>query len=475
MITNVPVSPPVPEPVKSRPAQSPERVAAEHVHGNQPSMLEAPLYPPAASPKRGAGLWVILLLVVATAAGGGWFYRERWWPHAAALFAARTPPAKPQARVIPVITAVVKKRDLDLYLNGLGTVTALKTVTIRSRVEGELTKVAFTEGQMVKEGDLLAEIDPRPFEVQRDQAAGQLARDEATLKAAKLTLARYERLVPTKSVTAQELDDQIALVQQTEGTIKTDKAMVANAELQLTYCRIISPINGRIGLRLVDAGNIVRANDPNGLAVITQLQPIALVFTIPQDDIPRVQKRMREGHELVVDAYDRDFRTKLAAGKLLATDNQVDPATGTLRLKAIIDQEDNSLFPNQFVNTRLLVDTRRDAIVVPSAAVQRGPSSTFVYVVKSDETVELRNVTVGPTEGAETSIDYGVQPGEIVVTDGIDKLQPGAKVAMRDSKSKEQKSQEQGSGPPARGTDKVAKSAEHAEGQGQRESSKAAR
>ncbi len=477
MITNVPASPPAPvqESVKSRPAQSSERAtgeraSGERVHGNKPSMVDPhPLSPEPVS-RPGAGLWLILMLCAAFAAGAGWFYRDRWLPSVSALFATSGPPAKPPVRVIPVVTAAVKKRDLDLYLNGLGTVTALKTVTIRSRVEGELVKVAFTEGQMVKEGDLLAEIDTRPFEVQRDQAAGQLARDEATLKAAKLTLARYERLVPTKSVTAQELDDQIAIVQQTEGTIKTDKAMVANAELQLTYCRIISPINGRIGLRLVDAGNIVRANDPNGLAVITQLQPIALIFTIPQDDIPRVQKRMRDGHELVVDAYDRDFRTKLAAGKLLATDNQVDPTTGTLRLKAIIDHEDNALFPNQFVNTRLLVDTKHNAIVVPSAAVQRGPSSTFVYIVKSDETVELRNVTVGPTEGAETSIDYGVQPGEIVVTDGIDKLQPGAKVATRDSKSKEK-----GFGPASGGADKVAKSGGHPEDHGKPESSKGAR
>lgn len=468
MIINTPVSPPSPasEPIKGR--TTPERAVADRVPGNKHPQFSAPAMPPDSPPRRGEGMWLIVLLVAAAATGGGWFYRERWWPHVSPLLTASAPPSKPPARVIPVVTAVVKKRDLDLFLNGLGTVTALKTVTIRSRVEGELTKVAFTEGQMVREGDLLAEIDTRPFEVQRDQAAGQLARDEATLKAAKLTLARYERLVPTKSVTAQEVDDQIALVQQTEGIIKTDQAMVANAELHLTYCRIVSPINGRIGLRLVDAGNIVRANDPNGLAVITQLQPIALIFTIPQDEIPRVQKRMNEGHELVVDAYDRDFRTKLAAGKLLATDNQVDPATGTLRLKAIIDHEDNALFPNQFVNTRLLVDTKHDAIVVPSSAVQRGPTSTFVYVVKSDETVELRNVTIGPAEGAETSIEYGLQPGEVVVTDGIDKLQPGAKVATRDSKPAGDRS-----GSPAGGSRKAADSEGPSEGKS--ESPKAAR
>ncbi len=438
MMTNVPVSPPGPasDPIKSRSSLPADRQQTERAHEMMHTLHDARPQDQAPAPKRSGGTWLIVSLVICAMGAGGWYYREQLLPHIAPFLTAKAAAAKPAARVIPVVTATVRKRDMDLYLNGLGTVTALKTVTIRSRVEGELTKVAFTEGQMVREGDLLAEIDTRAFEVQRDQAAGQLARDQAILKAAKLTLARFERLVPTKSVTAQEVDDQIALVQQTEGIIKTDLAMVANAELQLTYCRIVSPINGRIGLRLVDAGNIVRANDPTGLAVITQLQPIALIFTIPQDEIPRVQKRMNEGHQLVVDAYDRDFRTKLATGKLLATDNQVDSTTGTLRLKSIIDHEDNSLFPNQFVNTRLLVDTKRDAIVVPSSAVQRGPTSTFVYIVKSDETVELRNVEIGPAEGAETSIDYGLRPGEIVVTDGIDKLQPGAKVSTRDSKTK---------------------------------------
>lgn len=438
MLTNVPVptSSPVPEPAKGRPAPSSERTAGEHVLENKQPLFEALRPGPEPVKTRSVGIGVVLLLAVVIATGGGWSYRQHWWSRVAALFVVSTPTAKPPPRVIPVVTAVVKQRDLDLYLNGLGTVTALKTVTIRSRVEGELTRVAFTEGQMVQAGDLLVEIDKRPFEVQRDQAAGQLARDAAILKAAKLTLARYERLVATKSVTGQEVDDQRALVEQTEGIIRTDQALVANAELQLTYCRIVSPIDGRIGLRLVDAGNIVRANDPNGLAVITQLQPISLIFTIPQDDIFRVEKRMRDGHTLIVEAYDRDFRTKLATGTLLATDNQVDPATGTLRLKAIISHDDNALFPNQFVNTRLLVDTKRDAIVVPSAAVQRGPGSPFVYVVKSDETVEKRDVTIGPAEGSDTTIEYGVQPGEIVVTEGIDKLQDKARVATRDGKAR---------------------------------------
>jgi multidrug efflux system membrane fusion protein len=426
-----PKSSPPSEPARSR------RATGEHPVGSTgegvvPQEQEVASFE---AKKSRRGVWLLWLIMIALAVPA-WFYREQWWTPIAPYFSTKVAPTKAAPRVTPVATAVVKKRDLELYLNGLGTVTALKTVTIRSRVEGELVNVAFNEGQIVQEGDLLAEIDRRPFEVQRDQANGQLARDEAILKGAQLNLTRLQRLAQSNAASAQEVDNQVAVVQQTEGAIKADKAMVANAELQLTYCHIVSPITGRIGLRLVDVGNIVRANDPNGLAVITQLQPIAIIFTISQDDIPRVQNRFRAGHTLRVDAFDRDFTTKLASGKLLATDNQVDPTTGTLRLKAIFDEENTRLFPNQFVNTRLLVDVKKDATVVPSAAVQRGPNATFVYVVKSDETVELRNVEVGPSEGSETSIEAGVQPGEIVVTDGIDKLQPGAKVSTRDSSDK---------------------------------------
>lgn len=410
----------------------PERTATEnHPQPEPQSALPRP------TPRRSSRVWLVLLLLAAGAVGTGWYFRGEWWPKVLVLFVAKKE-ARPE-RIVPVLTAKAAKRDLDLYLNGLGTVTALKTVVIRSRVEGEVINVPFTEGQMVEKGDLLAEIDPRPYQVQRDQAKGQLARDEATLKVAKINLERLEMLLKNNSVSKQEVDNQEATVEQTEGVIKSDLAMVANAELQLTYCKIVSPLKGRIGLRLVDLGNIVRANDPNGLAVITQLDPIAITFTISQDEIPRVQARMRSGHELTVDAYDRGFNNKLASGKLLATDNQVDSATGTLRLKAIIDQGSSILFPNQFVNTRLLVDTKQDATVVPAAAVQRGPNSTFVYVVKDDNTVELREVEVGPTEAGDTVIEQGLETGEVVVIEGLDKLQPKAKVAPRDAKAKGEK------------------------------------
>lgn len=392
-------------------------------------------------------LWLLLGIVVVF----GWYYRDRWISTVSAQLGLAGKPAEYMpTRVIPVVTATVQKKNMEVFINGLGTVTAFKTVTVRSRVEGELVKVHFTEGQMVKEGDLIAEIDRRQYDVQLQQATGQLERDQATLKSAEFTLKRYLELLESKSITAQQLDEQRALVQQTSGAIQSDQANIANAKLQLDFCHIVAPISGRIGLRLVDQGNIIRANDPTGLAVITQLQPIALVFTIPQDDISRVQKAFTEDPELPVTAWDRDFKTKLEMGKLLAIDNQVDSTTGTVRLKAVFNNEDNLLFPNQFVNVRLLVDIKREAIVVPNAAIQRGPASPFVYVVqkgpsKDDpekivEEVELRYITVGITEGAETAVLTGLTPGEIVVTDGLDKLQKGAMVTTA-PKEKSEKDQ----------------------------------
>ncbi|MDP1796648.1 MAG: MdtA/MuxA family multidrug efflux RND transporter periplasmic adaptor subunit [Planctomycetaceae bacterium] len=394
---------------------------------------------PTESTHHGRGAWVFWIVVLALG-GAGWHYRAELEPYVAPITNQFSPakPTRPPQRAVTVGTAKVRQRDVNFYLNGLGTVTAFKTVTVRSRVEGELLRVAVQEGQPVTEGDLLAEVDPRLWQAQLEQAEGQFARDQAALKSAQLTLDRYQQLLATKIVTAQQIDEQLSLVQQAEAAIKTDQALISNAKLQLDYCRITAPISGRIGLRLVDSGNIVRANDPTGIAVITQLQPISLVFTIPQDDISRVQRRVRDDSRLSVEAFDRDFRNRLAVGKLVAIDNQVDPTTGTVRLKAVFDNEDETLFPNQFVNARLLVETEKNATVAPTAAVQRGPSSMFVYVVQDDETVALREVEVGANEGTDTVILDGLKPDEIVVTDGLDKLLPGAKVVTKAKKKPEE-------------------------------------
>ncbi len=337
----------------------------------------------------------------------------------------------PAQRAVPVIAVPAWKGDMPVFLDGLGSVTAFNTVTIRSRVDGELIKVAFQEGQLVKEGDLLAEIDPRPFQVQLEQAEGELAKDQALARNAKIDLDRYRILFDQDSIPKQQLDTQVSTVNQYEGSLKSDQAQIDNAKLQLVYSRITSPITGRIGLRLVDQGNIVHANDPNGLAVIAQLQPIAILFNIPEDNLPQVMQKLRAGQTLQVQAYDRDLKHKIATGKLLTVDNQIDQTTGTAKFKAVFENKDLSLFPNQFVNARLLVDTRRGVVIIPTAAIQRSPQSAFVYVVRQDGTSEVRQVVIGMTEGENAAVDSGLKPGEVVVIDGIDKLQQGTRVAVR--------------------------------------------
>ncbi|HVM96400.1 MAG TPA: MdtA/MuxA family multidrug efflux RND transporter periplasmic adaptor subunit [Candidatus Acidoferrales bacterium] len=347
------------------------------------------------------------------------------------LLAAPTATGRPSAPPVPVVAAKVRQGDIPVYLNGLGTVTAFNTVMVKSRVDGQLDKIAFQEGQFVHSGDLLAEIDPRPFEVQLAQAEGQKARDTAQLNAAKVALDRYGELVGRDFIAKQQYDDQKGQVGQFEGAIRADQAAIDNAKLQLVYSRITAPISGRVGLRLVDVGNMVHPTDQNGLVVITQVQPIAVLFTLPEDTLQRVLVKLHSGDELPVEAYDRAGQKRIATGKLLTIDNQIDTNTGTTRLKGIFPNEDNTLFPNQFVNVRLLVDTLRGTLIVPTAAVQRGPQGTFVYVVKTDNTVDVRPVSIGATEGNDTALESGLAADEKVVVDGVDKLRAGSSVQMR--------------------------------------------
>ncbi len=328
----------------------------------------------------------------------------------------------------PVGVAVARTSDVDIYLTGLGGVTPTATATVRSRVDGQLMKLHFKEGQLVKEGDLLAELDPRPYQVAVTQAEGQLARDQALLSAAQLDLKRYRTLLEQDSIASQQVDTQAALVKQYEGTVKSDQGNLASARLQLTYSRVTAPVSGRLGLRQVDIGNIVHSSDTNGIVIITQVQPITVVFSIPEDNIPAVMKQLQAGKKLATDAWDRDQKNKLAGGMLLTIDNQVDATTGTVKLKAQFPNTDYALFPNQFVNIRMLLDVRQGATVIPTAAIQRGSKGLFVYVVKSDNTVTVRNVKTGPAQGDITAIEDGVASGETVVVDGIDRLREGAKV-----------------------------------------------
>ncbi|MGE3676844.1 MAG: MdtA/MuxA family multidrug efflux RND transporter periplasmic adaptor subunit [Burkholderiales bacterium] len=373
------------------------------------------------------------LLLLAIAGGGGWYAWDRTKaaaPPVAGKPAGKAAFAKGAGAPIPVVAVPAQRADLDVYLTGLGTVTPLRTVTVRSRAEGQLMRVHFDEGQMVREGQLLAEIDPRAYEAQVKQAEGQLARDQALLANARLDVERYRLLLTQDSIAKQQVDAQETLVRQYEGVVRVDQGQLDNARLQLSYTRITSPISGRAGLRLVDPGNIVRPGDAAGIVVVTQLAPISVLYTLPQDELPAVLKRRQDDKAVPVEAWDRELKQKLASGSLAAVDNQIDTATGTVKLKASFANSDGALFPNQFVNVRMKLQTLSGVTVIPGSAIQRGSQGIYVYVVKDDQRVSARVVKLGQADGGRTQVTEGLAPGEIVVTDGIDRLRDGARVAL---------------------------------------------
>ena len=368
--------------------------------------------------------WVWIAVVLALIVVG-----YEWHQHRLAVQAAAA--AKAPRPVVPVAAARATRGDLNLYLSALGSVTPFNTATVKSRVDGQIMNILFKEGQNVNQGDLLIEIDPRPYQVQLTQAVGTMAKDEATYENAKITFQRDQTLYSQGVLARQDLDNQQMAVNQARGAVETDRGAIDSARLNLTYSRITAPITGRIGLRIVDIGNLVHATDTTGLAVVTQLQPITVVFAIPEDDIPKVAKQMQGGQGMPVQAWDRDFTKQISSGTLMTFDNQIDQTTGTVKLKAQFDNSDYALFPQQFVNARLLVDTVHNTVLVPSAAVQKSPQGSFVYVVKPDNSVAVRDVTIGATQGDTVSIASGLAEGDMVVTDGVDKLQPGSKVNVR--------------------------------------------
>jgi multidrug efflux system membrane fusion protein len=393
--------------------------------------FRAPHKKDAGTPHRKGRKWIWLLLLVSLAIAGFYFWSKRT-------------PAAPQGDnskgggrrggrgggVPPVVAVKARKGNIGVYYTGVGGVTPINTVTVKSRVDGQLMSVSFKEGDMVKQGDTLAEIDPRPFQAQLTQFEGQLAKDQASLENAKLDLVRYQTLIAQNAVAGQQLDTQKATVQQFEGTVKTDQGQIEGVKLNIAYSHITAPITGRIGLRLVDPGNIVHASDSNGLLVITQIQPISVIFTIPEDQLQVVIKKWHAGQHLQVEAYDREMQNKIAQGTLTTVDNQVDQTTGTLRLRATFENANGALFPNQFVNARLLVEEKRGVVLLSSAAIQRNSNMTYVYLVKPDSTVTVRQITPGVSEGNDTEVASGLVEGDVVVMTGVDKLTEGQKVVV---------------------------------------------
>ena len=412
----------------------------------EPAAREVPAgAPPVARRSRLSGR-IILAVLIAAGLGAGWY----WWSQPASQPAARGGSHGFQTPPQPVGAATVDTGDIRIVLNELGTVTSLATVTVKTQINGQLVAVGFTEGQEVKKGDFLAQIDPRPYQVALEQAQGQLAHDLGLLQQAQTNLKRFQTLGRQDSIAQQQVDDQRYLVAQYTGTVQSDQAQVDSAKLNLTYCHIIAPVDGQIGLRQVDPGNYVQTSDSSGVVVITQMQPISVIFSVPEDNLPDIVQRLRAGATLSVDAYDRANVRLLATGQLATLDNLIDTTTGTLKLRAIFANPDGLLYPNQFVNAALLVNTLRNVVRVPVPAVQRGEPGTFVYVVTADsstgaDTVSVRPVKLGPTDGGYVAVLSGLQPGERVVTDGTDRLRDGAAVIVP--------AQSQGSGQPGQRPD----------------------
>jgi membrane fusion protein, multidrug efflux system len=392
----------------------PDRIAT-----HQSRVPETP--PP---PKRSLWRWAMWLTILGVLGVSGWKLLPK------SNVAEQQRGGRFAGGPMPVATAVLQKGDLPVRLNALGTVTPMATVTVKTQIAGRLVKVTFQEGQMVKEGDLLAEIDARPYQAALEQMEGQLARDQALLRNAETDLARYRTLVQQDSIARQQRDNQEYLVRQYQGTVKADQAMVDNARLNVNYCRIVAPITGRVGLRLVDQGNYVQVNDTNAITTITQTKPITVLFSVPEDNVPTVAKRLRDGATLPVTAYDRARSQVLAKGRVLTMDNQIDPATGTVKIKAVFENTDEMLFPNQFVNVELLVDTLANVVLLPTAAVQRGAPGNFVYVVNPDSTVAVKPVKLGRVDGDRVAVETGVEAGNTVVVDGADRLRDGGRVIL---------------------------------------------
>jgi membrane fusion protein, multidrug efflux system len=369
--------------------------------------------------------WIWVLIAAIVLAGGYIYYRHRQ----AANDAAAKAKAAQQPRAVPIVTATARKGDIGVYVEALGAVTPVYTVNITSRVQGQVMNVYYREGQMVRKGQSLLEVDPRPFQAALTQVEGQLEHDQAVLSEARIDLDRYQQAFNRNAIAKQQLDDQTQIVKQDEGTVKNDQGLVANAQVNLVYTHITSPIDGRVGLRLVDPGNMVQANGTTPLVLVTQLAPITVIFSVAEDYLAEIQQQTRNGNKLTVDAYDRTQQTKIAEGKLLTIDNQIDTTTGTVKLRAEFPNKYGALFPNQFVNARLLVKTQHDAMLIPTAGIQRNAQGAYVYLIQNQKAA-IRTVKVGTTDGNTTAVE-GINPGDVIAVNGFDKLQDGILVRIQ--------------------------------------------